>query len=111
MACVFCRIVAKELPVKILYEDESVLAIADINPVAPVHILVLPKQHIERIDSPLAADCAGALFKAIAYLANKYNLDAPGFRVVSNAGQAGGQTVDHLHLHLLGGRQCSWPPG
>ena len=111
MACIFCRIVAKEIPAQILYEDDSVLAIADINPVAPVHILVLPKQHIERIDSPQAPGCASALFKAIAHLAAMYNLTAPGFRVVSNAGQAGGQSVDHLHLHLLGGRQCSWPPG
>ncbi|MBS3873514.1 MAG: HIT domain-containing protein [Firmicutes bacterium] len=111
MPCLFCRIIAKELPAKVLYEDDYVLAIADINPVAPVHILIMPKKHIARIDSPEAIDCTSALFSAVKQLVALHNLSDPGFRVVTNAGHAGGQSVDHLHLHLLGGRQLTWPPG
>ncbi|MBS3938381.1 MAG: histidine triad nucleotide-binding protein [Peptococcaceae bacterium] len=109
--CIFCRIVRKELPAKILYENDLVLAFADLFPVAPVHVLIVPKEHIPRIDSPEAALCLPPVFAALNYLVGMLNLEAKGFRVVTNAGLDGGQTVPHLHWHLLGGRPLNWPPG
>ncbi len=110
--CLFCKIVAGEIPAQKLYEDDACIAFADIHPQAPVHMLVIPRRHIgslahaERTDEPLL----GHLLSVAAELAKRQQL-AKGFRVVLNIGEQGGQTVDHLHLHVLGGRAMHWPPG
>jgi histidine triad (HIT) family protein len=114
MDCIFCKIAAGEIPAKKLYEDESVFAIADINPQAPVHFLVIPKAHIASLIEVDATDrgklLLGHIFSIAADLARRQKLDK-GYRTVINTGPEGGQTVDHLHLHVLGGRQMHWPPG
>lgn len=112
MDCIFCKIAAGEIPAKKLHEDDSCVAFADIHPQAPVHVLVIPRQHIASLaeagetEKPLL----GHLLSVAAHLAQTQNL-AKGYRVVANIGGEGGQTVDHLHLHVLGGRQMHWPPG
>ncbi len=113
MSCVFCRIVAREIPAAFLYEDEYVCAFRDVNPVAPVHILIVPKVHVVRVDSPEVCELGlpQHIFRAIATLAKAEGLQEGGFRVVSNAGRGGGQTVDHLHFHMIAGRSLGWPPG
>jgi histidine triad (HIT) family protein len=109
--CIFCRIVAGELPSDRVHEDEHVLAFRDIRPQAPVHVLVIPKQHHASLsDAPDDPALLGRLLLAARELARRLGL-ADGYRVVVNTGPAGGQTVDHLHLHLLGGRSMTWPPG
>ncbi|MFL5680275.1 MAG: histidine triad nucleotide-binding protein [Chloroflexota bacterium] len=111
--CLFCRIVAGELPATKVHEDDLVLAIRDINPVAPTHILLMPKSHVASVADLSSADAEllGALFDAGAELARSEGLEERGYRIVTNVGRDAGQTVDHLHLHLLGGRPMSWPPG
>ena len=110
--CLFCRIVAGEIPSARLHGDDLVIAIRDINPQAPTHVLVLPTAHIASAadlteeDGPLL----GRLFAVAADLARREGLDG-GWRLVTNVGDDGGQTVDHLHVHLLGGRPMTWPPG
>jgi histidine triad (HIT) family protein len=110
--CLFCRIAAGNIPAKRLYEDELCLAFADINPQAPTHVLVIPKEHIastahaEETHAPLL----GHLVAKAAEIARTAGL-AKGYRLVINTGEDGGQTVGHLHVHLLGGRHMSWPPG
>ncbi len=113
MSCVFCRIVAREIPADILYEDEFVVGFRDINPVAPVHILVVPKAHVSRIDAPEVCDLklGHHILCAIGTIARQEGLQEAGFRIVSNAGRDGGQTVGHLHFHILAGRRLVWPPG
>ncbi len=110
--CLFCRIVAGEIPAKRVYEDKLSLAFADINPQAPVHLLVIPKQHLRSTAQTTAehAGLLGHLLATTAKLALDQKLDN-GYRIVINTGADGGQTVDHLHLHLLGGRHMGWPPG
>lgn len=110
--CVFCRIAAKALPSDIVYEDDAVVAFRDINPQAPVHLLVVPRRHVQNV-LEVADDAAllGGIHRAIARLAAEHGLRDRGFRVVVNTGTHGGQTVDHLHYHLLGGRSMRWPPG
>jgi histidine triad (HIT) family protein len=112
-ACLFCRIVAGELPSTIEHEDELVVAIRDIAPQAPTHILVLPREHVPSVADlgEAVAALLGRLFAVAADLARREDLVERGYRVVSNVGREGGQSVDHLHLHLLGGRSFSWPPG
>jgi histidine triad (HIT) family protein len=109
---IFKRIIDKEIPVKLLYEDELCVAFPDINPQAPTHVLVIPKKEIVNIAAVLAEDQAilGHLLLVVQKLAGQLGL-AEGYRVVLNCGPHGGQTVDHLHFHLLGGRPLSWPPG
>jgi histidine triad (HIT) family protein len=110
--CLFCKIVAGTIPAKRVYEDDLSLCFADIHPQAPTHLLIIPKQHIasqahaEAEQAPLL----GHLMVTAANIARTLGLDG-GYRVVINTGPDGGQTVDHLHLHLLGGRAMSWPPG
>jgi histidine triad (HIT) family protein len=111
--CPFCRIVAGELPSTRVHEDDLVIAIRDIAPRAPTHILVLPREHV-----PSAADLTdahaplvGRIFAVAAELARSEGIADGGYRVVTNVGAWGGQTVDHLHFHLMGGRPFSWPPG
>ncbi len=109
--CVFCKIVNRELEAKIVYEDSEVIAFKDINPQAPVHILIVPKQHIER-HSDLTEEhltLIGKMHLVAVDLARSYGLKS--YRLVLNCGEEAGQSVWHLHLHLLGGRTFSWPPG
>jgi histidine triad (HIT) family protein len=110
--CLFCKIVAGVIPANRVYEDERCIVFPDINPQAPTHLLIIPKQHIASQATATAKDTAliGHLMATAAEIARSYNLDA-GYRVVVNTGGDGGQTVNHLHLHLLGGRHMKWPPG
>ncbi len=110
--CLFCRIVAGEVPADRVFEDDRCLALRDIHPQAPVHLLVLPKEHIRSHAHALAehTPLLGHLLAVTADLARSEGL-SDGYRVVINTGQDGGQTVDHLHVHLLGGRAMGWPPG
>lgn len=109
--CIFCKIVKGEIPSKKAYEDDRVLAFYDINPVAPVHILVIPKEHIESLAQVKneQLELIGYLHGVISRIAKDLNLDQ-GYRVVNNCGKDGGQEVDHLHFHLLGGKKMNWPP-
>jgi histidine triad (HIT) family protein len=110
--CLFCKIVSNEIPSRKIYEDEDVLAFYDVTPQAPVHALVIPKKHIGDLNM-LADDEAsliGHIYLVIRNLANELDLKE-GYRVVLNCGVNGGQTVGHLHFHLLGGREMLWPPG
>jgi histidine triad (HIT) family protein len=111
--CVFCKIIRRELPGKIIHEDETAVAIEDIRPQAPVHLLVLPKAHIENLGAVKPEDEAliGRLFGIAARLARERGLESRGYRTVINNGAGAGQTVDHLHVHVLGGRVLHWPPG
>ncbi|AZR73168.1 histidine triad nucleotide-binding protein [Anoxybacter fermentans] len=110
--CIFCKIAAGEMGTEFIYEDDQVVAFRDINPVAPVHILVIPKKHIPSANELTEADnqLIGHIFQVIKKLAQKENLNQ-GYRIVNNCGREGGQTVHHLHFHLLGGRNLQWPPG
>ena len=112
MSCLFCRIVEGEIPSTPIFQDELAYAFADINPKAPVHVLIVPREHIDSLAEATSAQNAllGHLMFAAAEIARDKGL-AKGYRVVVNTGADGGQTVDHLHLHLLGGRQMTWPPG
>jgi histidine triad (HIT) family protein len=112
MDCLFCKIAAGAIPVERVYEDERVLAFPDINPQAPTHVLVIPKQHIPSHAQAAAEDTEvmGHLLWAAGEIARKKGL-AKGYRLVINSGPDAGQTVDHLHVHLLGGRPMGWPPG
>jgi len=112
MSCLFCKVAAGQLPSTEVYQDDQVYAFADINPKAPVHVLIVPREHIASL-SEAGADTRpllGHLLWTAAEIARKKGLDK-GYRVVVNNGSHGGQTVDHLHLHLLGERQMIWPPG
>jgi histidine triad (HIT) family protein len=117
--CIFCRIAAGEIPATLVHEDARVIAFRDVNPQAPVHVLVVPRRHVDSL-AALDADDGGedaalgaALLAAVARVARAEGLDDParGFRVVANTGPEGGQSVGHLHLHVLGGRTLAWPPG
>ncbi len=111
--CVFCKIIRGDIPSNIIYDGELVIVIRDLNPQAPHHYLVIPKEHIPNTTS--IADGSGEMleeiFRAIKEVASKKGIDKTGFRTVINQGKYGGQEVDHLHLHLLGGRPMGWPPG
>lgn len=109
----FLKIIDREIPADIVYETEDVLAFRDINPQAPVHILIIPKEHIRTINDLQEnhSELVGKLFLAATELAIQEGIAEEGYRVVMNCNQAGGQAVYHIHLHLLGGRQMGWPPG
>lgn len=111
--CLFCRIVAGEMDADIVYQDEAVMAFRDINPQAPTHVLIIPKKHISTINDIEAddADTVGALFLAAKQIAAGEGLAEAGYRVAMNCNEGAGQSVFHIHLHLLGGRGFSWPPG
>lgn len=113
MKTIFQRIIDREIPAKIAHEDEHCIAIHDINPQAPVHVLVIPKRLIARVGAAKADDQAvlGHLLLAAGEVARKLGLEPNGFRLVINHGRDGGETVPHLHVHLLGGRPLGWPPG
>ncbi|WP_277668830.1 histidine triad nucleotide-binding protein [Caproiciproducens galactitolivorans] len=112
MDCVFCKIANGEIPSNKAYEDDKVLAFYDLDPQAPVHILIIPKEHIRSVEeiTPQNSAVVARIFEVAAKLAKEKNL-TDGFRVVSNVGKDGGQSVPHLHFHLLGGRSMKWPPG
>lgn len=111
--CLFCRIIAGDLPSTRVHEDDHVLAIRDIAPASPTHILVLPKQHIASALDLTDADAplVGRMLAVAADLARSEGIADAGYRLVSNVGAWGGQSVDHLHIHLMGGRAFAWPPG
>ena len=111
--CLFCRIVSGEVPSTQVYEDDLVIAFRDIAPRAPTHILVIPRRHIGSASELTEADgpLLGRLFSVVAGVAVDEGIADGGYRIVTNVGQWGGQTVDHLHLHLMGGRPFKWPPG
>lgn len=111
--CIFCQIAAGKLPSDIVYEDNDIVAFTDINPEAPTHLLIIPRRHISSLSEANAqdTDILGKLLLRGATLAKQRGLDSTGFRLVANTGKQAGQTVDHIHLHLLGGRFLSWPPG
>lgn len=111
--CIFCKIAAKEIPVQPIYEDEQLIAFPDINPAAPVHVLIIPKKHIASIleIEPQDQIVMGQMLSAIKRIAEQVGLADEGFRVVMNTKENGGQTVHHLHCHILGGRAMTWPPG
>jgi histidine triad (HIT) family protein len=110
--CLFCRIAARQIPAKLVHEDAEVFAFEDINPQAPTHILICPKKHFASLEAATAADEAvlGKIALIAARLARERNLGS-GYRMVVNTGSGAGQTVFHLHMHLLGGRVFHWPPG
>lgn len=112
MDCIFCKIAAGEIPSQKAYEDDQVLAFYDLDPQAPVHVLIIPKQHIVSAAAVTPENSAvlARIFEVAAKLAAELGLN-DGFRVVTNSGMAAGQTVPHLHFHLLGGRDFTWPPG
>lgn len=112
-ACLFCRIVAGELPSAMVHQDDLVVAFRDIAPRAPTHILILPRDHIPSILELTEADAQllGRLFHVAADIARREGIAERGYRLVSNVGEWGGQSVDHLHWHLMGGRSMAWPPG
>lgn len=111
--CLFCRIVSRELPSEIVYQDEDVTAFKDIQPAAPVHILVVPNTHIASLAEAREehAGLLGRLLVAFARVAEAEGLAEAGYRLVANTGKDAGQVVPHLHFHLLGGRSLGWPPG
>ena len=113
MDCIFCKIVNKELNSEIVFENENIVGFNDINPVAPYHILFVPKKHIDRLTNAELEDInlLGELIYQAKEYAKKIGLDNSGYRLVLNTGKDAGQAVFHIHLHLIGGRVMSWPPG
>jgi histidine triad (HIT) family protein len=111
--CLFCRIIAGDVPSSIVLQDEASIAIRDVNPQAPTHILVIPREHIESLDDASQKDEAllGHLLRMAARIANQEGLSEGGYRTVINNGEGAGQSVFHLHVHVLGGRPMKWPPG
>jgi len=112
MDCLFCKIAAGEIPSKKVYEDDKVLAFYDIEPQAPFHVLIIPKEHIKSAACITEENSAivSHIFEIASKLAKEFKLEN-GFRIVNNCGEDGGQTVGHLHFHMLGGRLLAWPPG
>lgn len=111
--CLFCRIAAREIPAKIAYEDDRLIVIEDINPAAPLHLLVIPKTHIATLNdlSPEHDALVGEMTRRAAAVARERGVADRGFRTVFNTNREAGQTVFHIHLHLLAGRSLAWPPG
>jgi histidine triad (HIT) family protein len=111
--CLFCKIVAREIPASIVYEDDRLLAFNDINPQGPTHVMVVPKRHIATLNDLVAGDdeIVGEMVRRAAAIAKERGIDAGGFRTVFNTNRDAGQTVFHIHLHLIGGRGLAWPPG
>lgn len=111
--CIFCNIIKGEIPSVKVYENEHVYAFNDISPVAPVHVLIIPKKHIETLNDLNSenVNLISEVYLAAAEIAKQLGVEKSGYRVVSNCGEAAGQTVFHIHFHLLGGRDLAWPPG
>lgn len=113
MNCLFCKIVQKEIPATIIYEDDAILAFNDIRPQAPNHVLIIPKRHIDTINDTNDHDekLLGTMIQIAKKVAKDKQISESGYRLVFNVNSSGGQEVYHIHLHLLGGRQMTWPPG
>lgn len=111
MDCIFCKLANKEIPTKVVYEDEYVFAFNDMEPQAPVHILFIPKDHVASNNEVEDDLIVGRIFAAIRKVAKDKGFDQDGYRVVNNCGKDGGQTVNHLHFHLMAGREMTWPAG
>lgn len=111
--CLFCKICAGEIPADIIFENEAIVAFRDINPQAPTHVLIVPREHVATINALQDAhdSLVGKLFLAARDIAKAEGISEPGYRVAMNCNAAAGQTVFHIHLHLLGGREFGWPPG
>ena len=111
--CLFCKIILKEIPSDVVYENNHILAFRDINPQAPTHIMIIPKEHISTLNKleKIHQALAGEILLASALLADCEGIAKSGYRTVFNCNKNGGQTVYHIHLHLLGGRKMTWPPG
>ena len=111
--CLFCKIVNGDIPADIVYQSDEVVAFRDISPQAPTHVLIIPRRHVATINDLEPGDetTVGNLFLAAKEIASQEGIAEPGYRVAMNCNEAAGQTVFHLHLHLLGGRQLGWPPG
>lgn len=111
--CLFCRIIRREIPAELVHEDDQLVAFRDINPQAPTHVLIVPRRHISTLDELQAEDdgLVGAMVRCAAAIARAAGFAATGYRTVFNCNADGGQTVFHIHLHLLGGRPLTWPPG
>lgn len=109
--CLFCRIVRREIPAKLVYEDEHCVAFRDINPQAPLHVLVVPRAHVPSLNEATDAAMLGRLSLAAAKIATAEGVADEGYRTVMNTNRGAGQTVFHVHLHVLGGRDLGWPPG
>jgi histidine triad (HIT) family protein len=111
--CLFCRIASGDIPAKKLFEDDAVVAFHDVNPQAPTHVLVIPRAHIPSLDdmTDADADVIGTTILRVTKIARELHLETDGYRVIINNGVAAGQTVFHIHFHLLGGRSFGWPPG
>lgn len=111
--CIFCKIIKGDIPSEKVYEDELILAFKDINPEAPIHIVVIPKKHIESLNelTKKDADIVAHIYIKTKELAQELGINKKGYRIVTNCGEQGGQTVNHLHFHVLGGRNLQWPPG
>jgi histidine triad (HIT) family protein len=111
MNCIFCKIINKEIPSSLVYEDDKVLAFNDISPQAPVHIIVIPKKHVTSVSELDDISAVSDLFAVMKKIAAEKGIEKSGYRIVVNHGKDAGQAVPHLHFHLLGGRPLSWPPG
>lgn len=111
--CIFCKIINNEIPCEKVYEDDKVLSFKDISPAAPVHILIIPKQHISSVNemSEEHKELIGHIFLVAKMLAKQLGVSENGYRVVTNCGEQAGQSVKHVHFHMLGGRNLNWPPG
>jgi histidine triad (HIT) family protein len=109
--CLFCRVVAGEIPATIVKRSEDAVAFRDIDPRAPTHVLVIPTRHVPAVRDVNDQAMLGGLLRFAAEVATELGLDAGGYRIVTNTGKDAGQSVDHLHFHVLGGRRMTWPPG
>ena len=110
-SCIFCRIAHGEIPAQMVANKKEIVAFRDLNPQAPVHVLIVPKKHVGSLDDAEDFDLLGRMMSLAAAIARQEKIAKTGYRTVINTGKDGGQSVDHLHIHLLGGRAMSWPPG
>jgi len=111
--CIFCKIIKKQIPCETIYEDDKVIGFMDISPEAPVHVVIIPKQHIDNLNclKEEESEIIGHIFIVAKKIAKTLEIAQSGYRIVTNCGEDGGQSVQHLHFHLLGGRMLKWPPG
>ena len=111
--CIFCKIIKKQIPCEMLYEDDKVIGFKDISPQAPIHVIIVPKQHFADLNclKQSESEIIGHIFIVAKEIAGTLGIAESGYRIVTNCGEQGGQTVQHIHFHLLGGRMLQWPPG